>query len=367
MGTSMNRRAFLRRSAAGLTLLGVPGLLAACGGDDSGSGSSGTTAAGAGESTTAAGGAAKKDLGKASIQFDWIKNVQFAGIYVADKEGYFAEEGFSSVELLAGGPNVQDMPVVASGKALIGISVTEVAAGAIKEGADLKIIGALFQENPFGIMSLTEKPIKTPQDMIGKKIGVQAVNEGLWEALLEINEIDPAKVTKIVADFDPTPLINGEADGWFSFITNEPNVLRAEGHDVTTLALSDFGFKLYQQVLTTTGKNLAENREAVVGATRAICKGWEKNGQDLGVAVDLAVNEYGKDLGLEEKAALAENTDQMKLVLTDTTKKLGIAYMEPAELAATQATLKDLGLETPADAWTNEILDEIYKDGPSLL
>jgi ABC-type nitrate/sulfonate/bicarbonate transport system substrate-binding protein len=338
-------------------------LLAACGGDDDDTATT-TTAAGESTGSTAAAGA---DLGTATIQFDWIKNAEFAGVYIADKEGYFTDEGFSGVELLAGGPNVADIPVVVSNNALLGISVTEVTAGAILEGGDIKVVGALFQKNPFGIMSMAENPILTPQDMVGKTIGVQAVNDGLWDALLEINGIDPGDINKIVADFDPTPLVNGEADGWFSFITNEPNVLEAEGHEVETMALSDYGFSLYQQLLTTASSNLTDNREALVGAVRAIVKGWEHNSTDLEYGAQLAVDEYGADLGLTMEASVAENEDQNELVLTETTRELGIGHMEESELEATIQTLADLGLDIDADVFTNEILDEIYADGPSLL
>ncbi|MDY7099604.1 MAG: ABC transporter substrate-binding protein [Actinomycetota bacterium] len=366
MQRRLGRRDFLRGTVGGAVFVGSGGiLLAACGGDDDDDAATTTTA---GESTGTTGGeSAAADLGTATIQFDWIKNAEFAGVYIADKEGYFTDEGFSGVELLAGGPNVADMPVVVSNNALLGISVTEVTAGAILEGADITVVGALFQKNPFGIMSMADNPITSPQDMIGKTIGVQAVNDGLWDALLRINDIDPSEINKIVADFDPTPLVNGEADGWFSFITNEPNVLEAEGHEVATMALSDYGFSLYQQLLTTATSNMTENREAVVGAVRAIVKGWEHNSTDLEYGARLAVEEYGADLGLEMEASIAENEDQNELVVTETTTELGIGYMEESELEATLQTLADLGLDIPADVFTNEILDEIYADGPSLL
>ena len=59
------------------------------------------------------------------------------------------------------------------------------------------------------IMSLANKPLKTPQDMIGKKIGVQATNESVWDAFLAANSIDPSKIDKVPVQFDPTPLTTG--------------------------------------------------------------------------------------------------------------------------------------------------------------
>ena len=65
--------------------------------------------------------------------------------------------------------------------------------------------------------------------MIGKKIGVQATNEAVWNAFLKANNIDPSKINKVPVQFDPSPLVAGQVDGWFSFVTNEPNLLKTAG------------------------------------------------------------------------------------------------------------------------------------------
>ena len=76
--------------------------------------------------------------------------------------------------------------------------------------------------------------------MIGKKIGVQATNEPVWNAFLKANKIDPSKVTKVPVQFDPTPLVTGEVDGWFSFFTNEPNLLKVQGIETDVFLLADY-------------------------------------------------------------------------------------------------------------------------------
>src|SRR6185436_12796984 len=176
-----------------LGLLGASSaLLAACGGDDK----------------PAATGSTTKSFGQLNYQLSWVKNVEFAGAYLADSKGYYTAAGFGSVNLMAGGPNVSQDAVVASGKALLGISSPDITAAAMLKGADLVIVGAQYQKNPFAIMSLASAPINTPQEMIGKKIGVQAVNEPIWNAFLKANNIDPSKVTKVPAQFDPSPLVS---------------------------------------------------------------------------------------------------------------------------------------------------------------
>src|SRR5882672_3874343 len=108
----LDRRTFLRRGAfgaAGVALLGSP-LLAACSSD-----SKKTTASGSSSSAAS--------FGSYDIQLSWIKNVEFAGMYIADTKGYYLDAGFSSVNLNTGGPNVIQDAIVADGsKAFIGTS-----------------------------------------------------------------------------------------------------------------------------------------------------------------------------------------------------------------------------------------------------
>ncbi len=96
-------------------------------------------------------------------------------------------------------------------------------------------------------MSLKKSPIKTPEDMIGKKIGVQATNEAVWAAFLKANDIDPSKINKVPVQFDPTPLAKGEVDGWFSFFTNEPNTLKLQGVPNTYFLLADYKYPLVSE------------------------------------------------------------------------------------------------------------------------
>ena len=196
------------------------------------------------DGTTAAG---SKDLGELTFQLSWIKNVEFAGEYIADTNGYYKDAGFSKVTLLSGGPTVQQDSVVQGGKALVCISAPDITSAAINQGAGLVTIGAQYQKNPFAVMSLATKPIHTPDDMIGKKIGVQATNEAVWNAFLKANAIDPGKITKVPVQFDPSPLVAGTVDGWFSFVTNEPNLLKTQGVATKTFLLADYKYPLVSE------------------------------------------------------------------------------------------------------------------------
>lgn len=391
-GAQLSRRMFLGRTAktlAGVTLIGgVPGLLAACSSDKK---TTDTTAAAATETTvaatettaaaavettaaaateTTAAAAAAADLGKLTVQLSWFKNVEFAGDYLAEQGGYYKEAGFSESELIAGGPDVDTLALVLSNKALIAYTGSETVAGAINEnGAKLKIIGVQYQDNPFCILSLEDKkPIRTAADMKGKTIGVQAANEPVWVALLAILGLEegdgPDKVKKVPAGFDPAPLESGEMDGFFSFATNEPNNMKAKGEKPVVLLLDTLGFKLFQQLYVCTEDTFTNDKAKLVACMKATAKGWQEAIADQPKSIQVTMDIYGKDLNLDPKSQPGEAADQAKFLEGGSeVKTKGIIYMSDADIAENLKTLELLKLSIPKETYTNEIMDEVYKDG----
>lgn len=357
----LDRRTFLRRGAigtAGLAVVaggGMSALLAACGSSSSKS------------STAKKSSSGTPDYGELVFQCSWIKNVEFGGEYIADTNGYYTKEGFSKVTLLSGGPNVQQDAVVASGKALVCISAPDITSSAINEGAKLITIGAQYQKNPFAIMSLAETPIKTPEEMEGKKIGVQATNEAVWVAFLKANKIDESKINKVPVQFDPSPLVSKEVDGWFSFFTNEPNLLKVQGVDTHVFLLNDYGYPLVSETYVVTTDSLKNDRDKLKALLRADIKGWHENLKDPTLSAHLAVTNYGKDQNLDEAEQVLESKAENELILTDETKKNGIFTITPALIDKNIETLALAGIKINKDKlFDTSLIDEVYQENPEL-
>jgi ABC-type nitrate/sulfonate/bicarbonate transport system substrate-binding protein len=364
---ALDRRTFLSRgvkSAAGLALLSTAGvgLLEAC------SSSKKTTAT----ATTAAGGAggttAPKSLGSATLQLSWIKNVEFAGSYIADNKGYYKAQGLD-VSLIAGGPSVSAEPLIVAGKSLVGMSSPDAVSTAINQGAPLVIIAAGYQRNPFAVMSLASKPIKTPQEMYGKKVGVQAANEPVWNAFLKINNLDGSKITKVPVQFDPSPLASGTVDAWFSYFTNEPNLLKVKGVDTFVFLLDSFGYSMLNEVYIVKKDSLTDptKKAQVVALMKGEILGWQDQVKTPELGAQLAVNTYGKDLGLSIPEQTLEAHAQNELVVGPVTQQKGLLYMSADDQAKTVSTLAAGGIKIDAQTlFTTSVLDEIYQGKSSL-
>ncbi|MHB1171109.1 MAG: ABC transporter substrate-binding protein [Lacisediminihabitans sp.] len=296
-----------------------------------------------------------------TMQFNYLKNVQFAGSLVALDKGLYTKNGID-MTLTAGGPNLSVEPVVQSGKALVGITHTATAVNAINNGADLTIIGAGYQKNPFCIVSLAGKPISSPKDLIGKKIGVSSTNLPIWNAFLTANGITSSQVTTVTIDFDPTPLVSGEVDGFMGFYTNEPIILQQKGVKTTTMLLNDFGYPLLEEVYIAKTSSLkdATKRKEIVEVMKAESEGWTQAVADPSLGAGLATNKYGKDLKLNLDQQVLAATSQNGLVVSDVTKANGLFWMSDSDIAATVKSLSIGGSKATAAMFSDDVLKDVY-------
>lgn len=351
------RPADLLRTAAALLAAGL--VLAACG--------SGDTTGGESE---ASGEAAAADHGDITVQLSWIKNAEFAGEFFADANGYYDEAGFGEVTLNAG-PGATES-IVLSGGADFGLT-NAVTVGQViaQEEAPLKIIGTTYQKNPFTILSLADGgDIATPADLVGKRIGVQAGgNETLFDALLVANDIDPADVEKVPVEYDPSPLVNGDVDGFLAYITNESITVESAGNEVTNLLFADNGLPFVAESIIATEQTIAERPDMVKAFLEAEIRGWRDALADPEEGARLAVEEYGADLDLDLEKEIAQATTQNDLlVVTEETEANGIFTISDELVQQNLDTLATAGIELEAEQLFDlSLLGELLEEKPELV
>lgn len=212
-----------------------------------------------------------------TMQAAWINDAEFAGYFLAMDEGYYSEAGLD-LEYLSGGPDVIPESTIIAGRADLALTTPDTTIKAIVEqDAPFKIIGAQYQKNPIGIVSLAKNPITAPKDLIGKTLAVPPVNVISVEAMLKMNGIEPGQVNIVPYAYDPTPLVKGEIDASLDFTTNVPFTIQQAGEEATSFLLYDFGYTIYNDTVVVTEQVLAEKRDLLVAWLRASRKGWEEN------------------------------------------------------------------------------------------
>jgi len=307
-------------------------------------------------------------FGDITLQLSWIFNEEFAGEYLAETNGYYEEAGFSSVKLVPGPSG--GIPELLGGTADIALSDSvQVGAAVANEGAPLKIIGATFQANPFTILSLKDGgDIAEPDDLKGKKIGVQDSNMTLFTALLAANDIDASELTIVPVQYDPAPLVNGEVDGFVAYLTNEAISVEMEGLPTTNLPFADNGLPFVAETVTVTDDTIANNREMLKAFLVAEIKGWSDAIADPQAGADLAIKQYGTDLDLDPAKTLAGAEAQNKLIVSAETEKNGLFTISEDLQKLTIDSLAGAGIKLDAaDLFDLSLLAEVYEENPDLI
>ena len=92
------------------------------------------------------GGASLAVLTPVKFQLQWVAQSQFAGYYAALDQGYYRDLGLD-VPLLLGGPNINNVQVVATGGADIGTAWLPNMLQSREGGTDLVSIAQIFQRS----------------------------------------------------------------------------------------------------------------------------------------------------------------------------------------------------------------------------
>jgi len=366
---STTRRALLARMGGLVGVVFGVGLLSACSPTAPAPAAPGPTATSAPAAKPTAAPAQTAAPVALKVQVG-TQNVEFAGLYEADQQGYLKSENVSQ-ELLATGPNVAPVTVVAGGGANLGVlggadSLIKARAG----GVPVKAFATLLQRAPSGLLSLASNPIRTPKDAVGKRVGLQTGARGPWSTIMQLNGIDESQVTVVPVEFDPTPLVNGQVDGFWSYAFNQPLALQAQGLSTVMMVAYDAGYKFYGDVVFATDQVLKDQEDALVRWLRATVKGWEYTLQHPEEVAQFTVNR-SPDLGLDLNQQIAQDKAQVDYLTSDLTKQKGLLWMDPATWQAGIDTLDKLGqLPAPVkveDIQTTDILQKAFGGKTSLL
>jgi ABC-type nitrate/sulfonate/bicarbonate transport system substrate-binding protein len=148
-----------------------------------------------------------------NFQLSWVRSIQYGGYFAGADRGIFHAQGLD-VTFASGGPNIDAIANVASGRAELGDRPVGPLLIAREKGIPIKIIGNVFQKSPFSIMSLESKPIRVLADLKGKTIAVGSTARPTMLNLFRENGIDPDSVTMVPAAPDPFALVSGQLDAY---------------------------------------------------------------------------------------------------------------------------------------------------------
>jgi len=302
----------LSRKAAALGVA-VAFALAACSSSTGGSGAS--AGAGGSAAPSVAVGGPGGTLTPIKFQLQWVAQSQFAGYYAALDQGYYRDEGLD-ISFLLGGPNINNVQVVATGGADIGTAWLPNMLQSREGGTDLVSIAQVFQRSGTRMASFKDKNIATVADFKDKKVGSWlGGNEPELFAAMSKAGLESQQQSVIKQNFDMSGLLKGDLDVAQAMIYNEyAQVLEAKNpatgqlYQPSDLNVIDFndpsvGTAMLQDQIFASDKWLktGTNADTAVKFLKASFKGWIYCRDNPQKCVDIVLKN-GSQLGASHQA-----------------------------------------------------------------
>jgi NitT/TauT family transport system substrate-binding protein len=213
-----------------------------------------------------------------------VRNVVLMPYYFAKDKGYFDREGLRA-EIIQMRSNLQ-VAGVASGE-LDFMSGVGTAIDAVRKGASLKVIAVLYRAPLFSLLS--GSAIKTPKDLLGKKVGVSRIgseshNAAVW--MLTQNGVDVRKVTFIQTGSTIVSMIGLQQNSLDASILSPPftGEMVVQGFKVLAKT-SDVAESPFNGMATSVDK-LRSRPERIRKSLKALLESFRRIKQDRSGTVD---------------------------------------------------------------------------------
>lgn len=305
---------------------------------------------------------ASQSLEKVTFVLDWTPNTNHTGLYVAQLEGYFAEEGLE-VEIVQPPEDGADA-LVASGKAQLGVSFQDSMAPGVAGENKLPntAVAALIQHNTSGVISRKGEGMATPKGMEGKKYATWElpVEQAMIKDVVENGGGDFEKVELIPStETDEVSALESKfVDAIWIFYGWAGVKMELAGLETDYFAFKDINpvFDYYTPVIIANNTFLEQKPETAKAFLRAMKKGYEfaiENPEEAAEMLYQAAPELDKDLVMASQKYLK---DEYK----SDVERWG--YIEPKRWNGFYQWLNENGLseaEIPEDAgFSNDYLPE---------
>ena len=206
------------------------------------------------------------------LQLNWTHGAQFAGLYAADQNGYYAAEGLQ-VTFVEAGPTTDRIGPVVTGEAQLGLAGPPPLILARAAGRPVRAIAAIHQHSPFVFFALEGSGITRPQHFAGKTVQIIPSALPFLHAVTARVGLTPEQY-RVDTTAGIAGLYDGSVDVASGFLTNE--VLRASGagHKIAIIYPDDYGVHFYGDVLFSSDDFIARNPDVVLRFLRATVRGW---------------------------------------------------------------------------------------------
>jgi ABC-type nitrate/sulfonate/bicarbonate transport system substrate-binding protein len=258
------------------------------------------------------------------VQLDWIPNTNHAGLYVAMDAGLYADAGLD-VELLPYASSAAE-PIVAAGRAEVGVSFQDAVTFAVAAGTEVRSIYAVLQRTPEVIGVRADSAIERPRDLDGRRYaGFGLPSEAPRIASMIRADGGTGEFETVIGDVDAYTLVEqGEADFTIPFATWQVVQAELAGTPYRTFRFDDYGIPDWYGLVLIAGREALEDperRDALARFVDATARGYERAAADPEATAQV----------LRDATAGTEGMDETELVTRSLTTLAADGYFLDAD------------------------------------
>jgi len=297
-----------------------------------------------------------------SLTLDFYPNPDHAGIYMAQKLGYFEEAGLD-VSIHTPADPAAPVKLLAAGQTDLAISYEPEVLLAKEGGLDVVAVGALVNRPLTSMIWLKKSGIKGIGDLRDKTVATAGIpyQDAYLKTILGRVNLSPSDVNAVNVGFGLLPaLLGGRAQAMLGGFSNVEGVdLRLRGAEPVVTPVDELGVPTYDElVLATQRKRLEEDPQAIRLFIAALARGTAAAAKNPEAATK-ALLEANPDL--EPKLTRAEVAATLPL-LDPARGGHPYGYMDPARWREFIGWMRDNELISALPP-TSSVLSNSYLPG----
>jgi NitT/TauT family transport system substrate-binding protein len=266
-----------------------------------------------------------------TVVLGYIPDVEDFGAYYAKQMGYFADEGLD-VTLVPGGTGIDQVQMVASGQATIGIGNPEQILAATDKGEKFKVFASEFQTSPIAMTCRQDSGVTKAADLKGKRLGIKQNAQLYAQLFLSKNNLNMSDIVPTtIGPSDVSLIIAGKIDCMITtFAFNEPRIIENAGVKVNVLPLGDYGLnsQVDSYFVQADWYKDPAHQDILVKYLKAETKAWDSFMKDPdGSAKWFLDGGFNDGLDLPQQTYQAET--QVKYMTSKLTAEKGIFWINP--------------------------------------
>ncbi len=289
-------------------------------------------------------------------------NLPFVAVYVAQANGYFAQQGLQAEITHASGQG-EHLKLLLQGT----LDVTTASGDEVlaRRADDVPVVAfaVLGQRDQRAYAVLESSPIRTLKDWEGRTVGFKVEPAPDYLAMLAAAGVDRARIQEVPVGFDPRLLAAGKVDVYPVFQSNEPDTLQRIGTPVRLFRPDDFGvpglgltFETRQALLESDPDLLARFLKATLHAVE-----WTRDHREE--ATDIIMQWAPQEDRAHQRAMLDVELDMADSAIT---RERGLGWASRDQWQAFHDSLLRFGGVSRSvaveSAFSDAILQRIYAD-----